>query len=122
MYEEKIMDIVGKIIESLENNLEEWEAEWIYYWPQNPWLMALHHPSGIGLRKSREEFNTDVTIEIEETGQDSKPLSSYHKNEQKRITAAFDAVDKILAEKKELELKEHNGNLRTQLIEKVKKL
>jgi hypothetical protein len=116
------MNVAEQIIDSLENHLEEWEAHWFYPglglgWP---WLMALHHPTGIKLHWSHLEYHL-VDIHVMGDGE-WEELRIYHKDEQQKVHDAFLAVTKRLREEIDIKLKEHDDKLRLRLKDKLLQL
>jgi len=114
-------EVVDKIIDSLENNLESWEVDWMYdpIGGEGRWVRVLHHPIGIKLREDGVEKTTWLNMYIDDG---SVFYNSFHEGEIEKLHEAYRRAVKRITEGEKIRLKEHNDKLRLKLMEMVKGL
>ena len=91
------MSSIDKIVESLRNDLDSWEATWSRGSFRGDWLFEIKHPkTGISLYFDHWEFSE---VELWVNREDRNPNNRYQINmnaeEQDKIRQAFGEVEKL---------------------------
>ncbi len=96
--------LVDKIINSLENNLSEWQVSWEHYYNKNYQIRSLCHPVGLGLVVPIGEHRNFISLISMNINSKVKVLDNankFHfksKKEEERLLSAYMKAENSLKE------------------------